>query len=265
MDTIGNNDSISNCEYTPENVGNGVIATSTPKSTSTASPDEKTNALSPPRRRSISSFAYIYRCNHHAAGFSCNCQWDYEETNGNNTNITTSVAQKLKNTFLKSLQDQQQQSNNNNCLCKEPVIRSNSLGLCNIKEVRESTENLLNTSSSNSNISGGTTLKSGSLNRVDDKNTDSGLSGCGKCDSSSVSTNTTKKTRNFIRKQRVHRTCSCQFLNINDSCGICNVTGGSSTSTSGSAASNGDHNDNQNDNMTEGGSEGFAKRLVNIF
>lgn len=265
MDTIGNNDSISNCEYTPENVGNGVIATSTPKSTSTASSDEKTNALSPPRRRSISSFAYIYRCNHHAAGFSCNCQWDYEETNGNNTNITTSVAQKLKNTFLKSLQDQQQQSNNNNCLCKEPVIRSNSLGLCNIKEVRESTENLLNTSSSNSNISGGTTLKSGSLNRVDDKNTDSGLSGCGKCDSSSVSTNTTKKTRNFIRKQRVHRTCSCQFLNINDSCGICNVTGGSSTSTSGSAASNGDHNDNQNDNMTEGGSEGFAKRLVNIF
>lgn len=177
------------------------------------------------RRRSVSSFAYIYRCNHHASGFVCNCWSDCEDTTPQ-SNETHSLSQKLKNNFLKSLQ----QPSSNTCICKESVSRQSSLGLCNIKEVQESTENLLG--NNNSTVQ---TLTIVSTSSRDDKNTDSGLSGCDKCDKSS------RKSRTMIRKHRgVHRTCSCQYLSAGDiQCGLCGVAG-SSTTTSNSG-SNGDH------------------------
>ncbi|XP_017786497.1 PREDICTED: uncharacterized protein LOC108569455 isoform X2 [Nicrophorus vespilloides] len=79
------------------------------------------------RRRSVSSYAFIYKCNHHAAGVSCNCcESDTENT----------VSYKLKKKYMQSLQG---------CGCsKESLERKSSVvTLDGIKEVRESVENLL--------------------------------------------------------------------------------------------------------------------------
>ncbi|XP_022916262.2 puratrophin-1-like isoform X2 [Onthophagus taurus] len=77
------------------------------------------------RRRSVSSLAFIYKCNHHAAGVSCNCcESDMENT----------VSYKLKKKYMQTLQ---------NCPCKESLERKNSATLDGIKEVRESVENIL--------------------------------------------------------------------------------------------------------------------------
>lgn len=54
----------------------------------------------PHRRRSVSSFAFIYKCNHHAAGVSCDC-WETEDSN--------TESAKLKKKYVQSLQ---------NCPCK---------------------------------------------------------------------------------------------------------------------------------------------------
>lgn len=77
------------------------------------------------RRRSVSSLAFIYHCNHHAAGEMCNCcESDTENT----------VSYKLKKKYIQTLQ---------NCPCssKESLERKNSGTLGGIKE--ESVENLL--------------------------------------------------------------------------------------------------------------------------
>lgn len=79
------------------------------------------------RRRSVSSHAYIFHCNHHAAGEQCNCcESDTENT----------VSYKLKKKYIQTLQG---------CGCstlsKDSVKSSALLG--GIKEEHESVENLL--------------------------------------------------------------------------------------------------------------------------
>ncbi|RZB62213.1 pleckstrin -likey domain-containing family G member 4B-like [Asbolus verrucosus] len=77
------------------------------------------------RRRSVSSMAFIYHCNHHAAGELCNCcESDTENT----------VSYKLKKKYIQTLQ---------NCVCRDTLERKNSATLDGIKEERESVENLL--------------------------------------------------------------------------------------------------------------------------
>ncbi|KAJ8979827.1 hypothetical protein NQ317_014958, partial [Molorchus minor] len=78
------------------------------------------------RRRSVSSLAFIYHCNHHAAGEMCNCcESDTENT----------VSYKLKKKYIQTLQ---------NCACsgstgcKDSLERKNSGTLGGIKEERES-------------------------------------------------------------------------------------------------------------------------------
>jgi hypothetical protein len=66
------------------------------------------------RRRSVGSFPYIYKCNHHAAGHACSC-WD-----------------PVPSSVLEETQD---------CCCNSGGSRPNNLG--NIQEVRESAEDLL--------------------------------------------------------------------------------------------------------------------------
>lgn len=164
--------------------------------------------------------AFIYKCNHHAAGVSCNC---YE------TDVENSVSYKLRKKYVQSLQ---------NCGCddisspvdnmKDLLDRKNSLTLDGIKEVRESVENLLE------NYNKG----------------ESRLSGCERCDSG-VSTADNSVGDDSVYKKKLQRTCSCQFYG--DSCALCSV-GGSS------AGSNQDHTEHQQDSITEEGSEGFGKR-----
>lgn len=93
-------------------------------------PDDPPPATSTPlkpqiRRRSVSSLAFIYHCNHHAAGDECNC---YESDTEN------TVSYKLKKKYIQTLQ---------NCGCKDTLERKNSATLVGIKEERESVENLL--------------------------------------------------------------------------------------------------------------------------
>lgn len=66
------------------------------------------------RRRSVGSFPYIYKCNHHAAGHACSC-WDPTPPS-----------------VLEDSPD---------CCCNSAAARLNNLG--NIQEVRESAEDLL--------------------------------------------------------------------------------------------------------------------------
>lgn len=66
------------------------------------------------RRRSVGSFAYVYKCNHHAAGHACSC-WD-----------------PMPSSVLEESQD---------CCCNGAGSRPNNLG--NIQEVHESAEDLL--------------------------------------------------------------------------------------------------------------------------
>lgn len=79
------------------------------------------------RRRSVSSHAYIFHCNHHAAGEQCNCcESDTENT----------VSYKLKKKYIQTLQS---------CGCStisKDNTKSNAL-LGGIKEEHESVENLL--------------------------------------------------------------------------------------------------------------------------
>lgn len=122
------------------------------------------------------------------------------------------------------------QSNTNNCGCAKPAIdRKNSIGLDNIKEVRESTEDLLETSEKN----------------------DSGVSGCGRCDSGLSTGNASSvcQAGDGIYKKRLQRTCSCQY---------CNETGVPCSAESSSGGSHGDHNDHQQYGLEEG--DGFPKR-----
>lgn len=96
-----------------------------PEPSSTSTPIKGTNSQI--RRRSVSSLAYIYHCNHHAAGELCNCcESDTENT----------VSYKLKKKYIQTLQ---------NCMCNNgPYLeRKNSGTLRGIKEERESVENLI--------------------------------------------------------------------------------------------------------------------------
>lgn len=142
-------------------------------------PPTEANATSTPiksqntqiRRRSVSSLAFIYKCNHHAAGVSCNCcESDTENT----------VSYKLKKKYMQTLQ---------NCPCanvlKDTIERKNSVTLDGIKEVRESVENLLE-----------------KLDKNDDR--------CGRCDSG-VSTAENSVGDESVYKKKLERTCSCQF------------------------------------------------------
>lgn len=112
------------------------------------------------------------------------------------------------------------------------VDRKNSLGLDGIKEVRESLENLLETN--------------------DDKN-DSGLSGCGRCDSGGVSRGNSSVGQAIgevhgIYKKRLERTCSCFY---GETCALCGGGGGSSSSSNA---------DNQQYSVIEESCDGFTKR-----
>ncbi|KAF5301253.1 hypothetical protein FQR65_LT00953 [Abscondita terminalis] len=143
------------------------------------------------RRRSVSSIAFIYKCNHHAAGVSCNC---YESDTEN------SVSYKLKKKYMQSLQSCGCNSTNG---AKEVLDRKNSLTLDGIKEVRESVENL--------------------LEKFD--KSDSRLSGCGRCDSG-VSTADNSVGDDSVYKKKLQNACSCQFYR--ESCSLCSA-GSSST------------------------------------
>lgn len=189
---------------------------------------EELNATSTPirptssqvRRRSLSSIAFIYKCNHYAAGVSCNCH---------ESDTENSVSYKLKKKYMQSFQS---------CGCgglssltnnlKDTLDRKNSLTLDGIKEVRESAENL--------------------LEKFD--KTDSGISGCGRCDSG-VSTAENSVGDDSVYKKKLQRTCSCQFYS--ESCTLCSA--GSSSS-----GSNQDHTENQQDSIIEEGSDCFGKR-----
>ncbi|KAK9731870.1 RhoGEF domain [Popillia japonica] len=124
------------------------------------------------RRRSVSSLAFIYKCNHHAAGVSCNCcESDTENT----------VSYKLKKKYMQTLQ---------NCPCanvlKDTIERKNSVTLDGIKEVRESVENLLE-----------------KLDKNDDR--------CGRCDSGVSTAENSVGDDSIYSKKKLERTCSCQF------------------------------------------------------
>lgn len=153
---------------------------------------------------------------------SCDC-WEADEN---------TESAKLKKKYVQSLQVQ------NNCGCnniKNQIDRQNSLGLDNIKEVRESIEDLIETSEKN--------------------NEDSGLSGCGRCDSGLSTGNGSSVCQGAsdegMYKKRLQRTCSCQFCSENS----IPCSGGSS-----SGGSHGDHNDHgdQQDSLIEE-SDGFQK------
>ncbi|XP_060519485.1 uncharacterized protein LOC132697828 [Cylas formicarius] len=145
------------------------------------------------RRRSVSSLAFIYHCNHHAAGEMCNC---YESDTEN------TVSYKLKKKYMQTLQ---------NCACqangKETLEKKNSGALGGIKEERESVENLLE-----------------KMNSLDN---------CRRCDSGlSTADNSvgeeSSNSFNFNGKKKLQRTCSCQYYR--EGCAIC--CGGSSSTGS---------------------------------
>lgn len=174
------------------------------------------------RRRSVSSLAFIYHCNHHAAGEMCNCcESDTENT----------VSYKLKKKYIQTLQ---------NCVCnannsfisgpnKDVLERKNSGALGGIKEERESVENLLEKMQSEHND-------------------------CGRCDSGvSTADNSVGDESVYNKKKLLQRTCSCQYYR--ESCALCSA--GSS-----SAGSNQDHTDNQQDSVIEECSDGFNKRYL---
>lgn len=152
----------------------------------------KGQQLGPVRRRSVSSIAFIYKCNHHAAGVACNC---YE------SDIENSVSYKLKKKYMQSLQS---------CGCnlvtsnnmKETLDRKNSLTLDGIKEVRESVENLLE-----------------KVTKTE--------SGCGRCDSG-VSTADNSVGDDIVYKKKLQSTCSCQFYR--ETCTMCSAASSSTGS-----------------------------------
>lgn len=124
------------------------------------------------RRRSVSSHAYIFHCNHHAAGESCNCcESDTENT----------VSYKLKKKYLQTLQN----SGCNAVSIKDSLERKNSALLDGIKEERESVENLLE-----------------KIDRSDNE--------CGPCDSG-ISTTDNSVGDDSVYKKKLQRTCSCQY------------------------------------------------------
>lgn len=143
------------------------------------------------RRRSVSSLAFIYKCNHHAAGVPCNC---------GESDTENSLSYKLKKKYMQTLQ---------NCGCnsvsKELLERKSSVTLDGIKEVRESVENL--------------------LEKVDKNNLN--LSACGGCDSG-VSTADNSIGDESIYKKKLQRTCSCQFYR--ESCINCSTNSSSTGS-----------------------------------
>lgn len=135
------------------------------------------------RRRSVSSLAFIYHCNHHAAGEMCNCcESDTENT----------VSYKLKKKYIQTLQ---------NCVCnnsfgsKDILERKNSGVLGGIKEERESVENLLEKMQSEHND-------------------------CTRCDSG-VSTADNSVGDETVYKKKLQRTCSCQYYR--ESCALCSA------------------------------------------
>ncbi|CAG9864587.1 unnamed protein product [Phyllotreta striolata] len=91
-----------------------ISASSTPVKQSTQS-----------RRRSVSSLAFIYHCNHHAAGEMCNCC---------ESDTESSVSYKLRKKYIQTLQ-------NCSCPAKDSLERKNSGTLGGIKE--ESVEDIL--------------------------------------------------------------------------------------------------------------------------
>ncbi|KAG5886772.1 hypothetical protein JTB14_032264 [Gonioctena quinquepunctata] len=124
------------------------------------------------RRRSVSSLAFIYHCNHHAAGEMCNCcESDTENT----------VSYKLKKKYIQTLQG---------CACsssgKDALERKNSGTLGGIKEERESVEDL--------------------LEKVDSEHLD-----CNRCDSGVSTADNSVGDDIVYSKRKLQRTCSCQY------------------------------------------------------
>ncbi|XP_018567154.1 triple functional domain protein isoform X3 [Anoplophora glabripennis] len=137
------------------------------------------------RRRSVSSLAFIYHCNHHAAGEMCNCC----ESDAENT-----VSYKLKKKYIQTLQ---------NCVCnnsvggKDTLERKNSGTLGGIKEERESVENL--------------------LEKIESEHND-----CTRCDSGvSTADNSVGEESVYNMKKKLQRTCSCQYFR--ESCALCSA------------------------------------------
>ncbi|XP_065160574.1 uncharacterized protein [Atheta coriaria] len=167
------------------------ILTSEESAQATSTPVKASSTL---RRRSVSSYAFIYKCNHHAAGVSCNCC----ETDAEN-----SVSYKLRKRYMQTLQ---------NCGCnttgtqqKDTLERKSSVTLDGIKEVRESVENLLEHIDS------------------DRKSADR----CGRCDSG-VSTADNSVGDDSGYKKKLERSCSCQFYR--ESCALCSTNSSSTES-----------------------------------
>lgn len=136
------------------------------------------------RRRSVSSLAFIYHCNHHAAGEMCNCcESDTENT----------VSYKLKKKYIQTLQ---------NCVCnsnfgtKDVLERKNSGVLGGIKEERESVENLLEKMQSEHND-------------------------CTRCDSGVSTADNSVGDETVYNKKKLQRTCSCQYYR--ESCALCSA------------------------------------------
>lgn len=161
-----------------------------PEPTSTSTPIKGPGTQT--RRRSVSSLAFIYHCNHHAAGELCNCcESDTENT----------VSYKLKKKYIQTLQ---------NCTCsnanihRDTIERKNSGTLRGIKEERESVENLLEKIESDDN---------------DCKRCDSGLS---------TADNSVGEDSVYNNKKKLQRTCSCQYYR--ESCALCSA--GSSSADS---------------------------------
>ncbi|XP_049818599.1 uncharacterized protein LOC109601686 isoform X4 [Aethina tumida] len=123
------------------------------------------------RRRSVSSVAFIYHCNHHAAGEVCNC---YE------SDAENSVSYHLKKKYI-ALQ---------NCGCdvnsgKDTLERKNSGALDGIKEERESIENL--------------------FEKIETDHND-----CRRCDSGLSTADNSVGEESVYNKKKLQRTCSCQ-------------------------------------------------------
>ncbi|PNF42652.1 hypothetical protein B7P43_G01279 [Cryptotermes secundus] len=165
------------------------------------------------RRRSVGSFPYIYKCNHHAAGHACSC-WD-----------------PVPSSVLEESQD---------CCCNSAGSRPNNLG--NIREVRESAEDLLDNDADDlEKGEDGVCVRCGNPSVLDQR-----------CDSNG--------TRHVLRKH-LHRSCTWQYpTETFDEDPLC--SGGSDSGTK-LCSSNDDHKydyvtDNSGDNTTES-SDGFPK------
>lgn len=165
----------------------------TPINTSTPIKSQTSTQI---RRRSVSSLAFIYKCNHHAAGVSCNCcESDTENT----------VSYKLKKKYMQSLQNCNCSNTVNNVMQKDSLERKTSVTLDGIKEVRESVEDLIE----KNNDVDGDAIK------------------CGGCDSG-VSTADNSVGEESVYKKKLERTCSCQYYR--ESCAVCS----SNSSSTGS-------------------------------